>query len=209
MEQSQNIILDRAMAERHDHKSENGLARDARGRFLARDPGGRGNALRRSIHAVRTRPSRRDGWTAARRETFLAVLAETCNVTIACESVGMSDVGAYKLRRRDAAFRKAWRSALTEGYARLEIKLLERALIGEAKLREAIDATDAARAIDLLGRYSPRTAELLYRTHRTEALAADSAEPDADEPEDAKLIASIMAKLTVARATLIAEDGAA
>jgi hypothetical protein len=187
-----------------------------------RGPDGRFAALSRStavaptcggIQTVRrTARPRKDAWTPLLRERFLVTLAETCNVKMACAAAGKSDVGAYKLRQRDPSFRAAWRRALGEGYARLEIQLLERALIGEAKLREAIDVADPARAIDLLGRYSPRTAELLYRTHRAEALAGDAADDDDagdGEAERQGLIASIMAKLAAAEATLIAERGGA
>lgn len=185
--------------------------RDAKGRFLGRD--GHGSVPidpRPTRQAVRLQPIREDGWKPERRAKFLDVLAETCNVKMACAAVKMSDVGAYKLRRRDATFRRAWRKALAEGYAKLEVQLLERALIGEAKMRQAVEESDAARAVELLGRYSPRTAEMLYRTHRAEALAEDAAadEDDPDASEEEALVNSIMTKLVAARAALIAENAA-
>ena len=160
---------------------------------------------RARLQLVRARAPRKDGWSPQRREKFLGELAETCNVKLACAAVKMSDVGAYKLRRRDAGFRLAWRRALTEGYAKLEIQMLERALIGEVKMREAVIDVSPTRAIELLSRYSPRVAELLYRTHRAEALAAEADDSETEEADEAVLIDSIMAKLEVARESLIAE----
>ncbi|WP_380874215.1 hypothetical protein ACFB49_46480 [Sphingomonas sp. DBB INV C78] len=73
----------------------------------------------------------RDGaWSIKKRETFLAHLAVTCNVRASVRAVGMSETGLYKLRQRDAGFRAAWAEALAEGYDRLEMMALERALGG-------------------------------------------------------------------------------
>jgi hypothetical protein len=180
------------------------------GRFLAE----RGAPpTRGALQALQEKPVRRDGWSPARRTRFLSTLAATCNVTLACETAGMSDVGAYKLRQRDAAFRAAWRRALREGYARLESDLLQRALTGEAKLREAIgEAPSAEAAVTLIARYRPATAELLYRVHRAEALAeggdgGDGGDGGGDDGAKAKaaLIEKIMARLALARPTLIEE----
>ena len=59
-----------------------------------------------------TEPPKRDGWTRTRRRQFLKSLATTANVRRACTDVGLSRQAAYKLRRRDSAFARAWDSAL-------------------------------------------------------------------------------------------------
>ena len=51
-----------------------------------------------------TRRLREDGWTSRRRADFLAALAETGVVTIACRKTGMSAASAYALRCRDRRF---------------------------------------------------------------------------------------------------------
>ncbi|AGH51125.1 hypothetical protein G432_17035 [Sphingomonas sp. MM-1] len=73
---------------------------------------------------------RTGGWTEAKRETFLAHLAVTANVSASARLVGMGEPGAYKLRRRDADFRAAWKAALEEGLEHLEQVALQRALGG-------------------------------------------------------------------------------
>ena len=55
---------------------------------------------------------RHDGWTGARRRTFLDVLANTANVTAACAAVGKYKSGAYALKKRDAEFAAAWDDAI-------------------------------------------------------------------------------------------------
>lgn len=78
---------------------------------------------------IQAKKQRKDGWTKARRTTFLKVLAESCNVRMAARAVGMTG-GAYKLRHTDPAFALLWDEALAIGYDRLETMLLQRALAG-------------------------------------------------------------------------------
>ena len=65
-------------------------------------------------------------WTARVEARFLGALAATCNVKAACAEVGMSHGSAYGHRHRWRAFAEAWDAAIAEGYARIEIALLER-----------------------------------------------------------------------------------
>jgi len=62
--------------------------------------------------AVPVDKTRHDGWTQDRRRLFLEALANGHSVPRACERVGMSKVSAYKLRRRDPDFARAWSDAL-------------------------------------------------------------------------------------------------
>ncbi len=91
---------------------------------------------------------RKDGWTKARREGFFAVLSATCNVRASAAAMGMTDCGAYHVRRRDPVFAAQWREALAEGYGRLEQALMALALEGidpapaiEAGIEQARAAT--------------------------------------------------------------------
>ncbi len=68
--------------------------------------------------------------TDAQIETFFATLAETCNVVRSAKAAKINKSWAYRRRKRDAAFRSAWAEAVREGYAKLELVLLERAIKG-------------------------------------------------------------------------------
>lgn len=70
------------------------------------------------------RPTRHDGWTLARRQCFLAALGEGANISLAAPASGMSRQSAYVLRRRDAAFARAWDNALAELAARQQREAL-------------------------------------------------------------------------------------
>jgi hypothetical protein len=80
------------------------------------------------------------GATAAERETlhqnwraeFLAKLAETSNVSRACEHAGVSPSTVYDLRRRDTSFAGRWLDALCEGYDNLEMEMLYHLRNGES-----------------------------------------------------------------------------
>lgn len=56
--------------------------------------------------------TRHDGWTPARKILFFYELAACGSVRTACSEAGMSPEAAYKLRRRDALFARAWAAAL-------------------------------------------------------------------------------------------------
>jgi hypothetical protein len=58
---------------------------------------------------------RHDGWTFARRAQFLEALSHNGNVLAACARVGMSREAAYRLRRREPAFARAWAAAQMVG----------------------------------------------------------------------------------------------
>lgn len=150
--------------------------------------------------AVQTgRKPRRNGWTMERRTEFIRVLGETCNVRAAVRAAGMSVSSAYYLAYRDAAFRSAWRDAVGFAYHRLELEMLERALIGEERMRGALaEAATHTAALELLSRHPMRVAETLYRGHR--AKAVDWA-VDTDDGEDA--VAAIEARIATVRKRVV------
>jgi hypothetical protein len=69
---------------------------------------------------------------ARKQAEFLSALAMTSNVAASARTVKVQESTVYKLRQRDPAFRRAWGTALAEGYARLEMAMLERAIKGDA-----------------------------------------------------------------------------
>lgn len=62
---------------------------------------------------VPVRP-RRDGWTAERQVSFVALVRSGCSILEACRRVGLSSESFYRLSRRPDAesFRRAGRAAL-------------------------------------------------------------------------------------------------
>lgn len=192
-------------------------ARDKRGRFLpqqrksltdrrAEEPNE--CPQRSKVLALQRRDQHRpDGWTDDKRTGFLTVLSTTCNVSAACRAVDKSPQSAYVLRNRDATFRRGWRAAISQGYARLEVEMLERALIAEERVRGAIAEVETDREVlDILSKHPQRVAELLYRVHRQTALEFDGA---ADEdPDGEQALAEIRERVGRLRERIAAELGA-
>jgi hypothetical protein len=126
------------------------------------------------------------------RVYFLAALAETSNVTAACATSGASPSRAYKVRREDPAFARAWRDALFEGYENLEMEVLHRLRSGEADRKY-----DNANAIRLLAAHRETIArERARRDNRDEQAVLDSIDAMIDE----------MRERSAANAALLAED---
>ena len=83
------------------------------------------------------------------RAQFLAALAETSNVSAASAAAGVPAGRAYRLRRTEPDFARAWRAALLEGYENLEMEVLYRLRFGDPKDGEV--KFDNATALRLLG----------------------------------------------------------
>ena len=80
--------------------------------------------------APRRQAARKAGWTKAKELRFLEALSDTCNVRLSATRARVANGTVYKRRAKDAAFRDGWARALAQGYARLEIETLERAING-------------------------------------------------------------------------------
>lgn len=78
------------------------------------------------------RVPRRDGWTEEKQRRFIEALADTGQVRLAAEAVGLSATAAYKLRRapHGAAFARAWDAARSHAGSMLEDVAFERAIEG-------------------------------------------------------------------------------
>jgi len=125
------------------------------------------------------RPTSGRAWTKEKETRFLEMLAETCNVTRACDAVGMSTAGAYKRRRKNAAFRAAWVETISAAYQRLELVLLDRTFNGTEKIVTRRDGTE-----DRMREYPNGVGLSLLKMHRSTAqgpVAAPSAEDDIEE----------------------------
>ena len=108
-------------------------------------------------------------------ETFLITLGDSCNVARSARVAGFSASWAYRLRKRDAGFRRDWAEAVREGYAKLELVLLERAMKGTPR---AIMRRDGSIAI--IREYSTQLAVALLKKH-ADAAAEASYEHGEDE----------------------------
>ncbi len=125
---------------------------------------------------VAPRKSERDrDWTERRQKAFLDHLACSVNVRASARAVRMSEPSVYRLRARSPEFRAGWDVALREGYARLEVVMLERAISGTVK-----PILSAGKVAGEMTEYSDRLGLTLLAAHRAavhgdEAVAADPA----------------------------------
>lgn len=102
-------------------------------------------------------------WNQTRQQIFLEHLAASANVRASERRAGMSAGSAYRLRTQSPEFRAAWGVALKEGYERLELGMLERAISGTVK------RTEKDGAVTETIEYPERIQMLLYNAHRAAA----------------------------------------
>ena len=88
--------------------------------LVVKGTGGSGGGKRIQIARARVKQ-----WTPRVERRFLATLLATCNVKAACAEVGMTPASAYAHRRRWPRFAELWGEAIAEGYAHIEIALLQ------------------------------------------------------------------------------------
>lgn len=109
---------------------------------------------RRKGRRVQIARARLKQWTPRVEARFLATLAATCNVTASCAEVGMTPASAYAHRKRWRRFAELWDDAVADGYARIEIALLDNGLnlFSEQELppETPLRGMDVAQAIHLL-----------------------------------------------------------
>ena len=126
-------------------------------------------------------PGRRDGAPKNWRQTFLATLAESSNVTAAATSASISPSWVYKTRREDDAFARAWFSALCEGYDNLEMELLFRLRNGESKDPADKKYDNATGFRSLIAHRESVARERALRDNRNEQEVLDSIDAMIDE----------------------------
>ena len=66
-------------------------------------------------------------WSEEAEEAFFDHLAASCNVRASAEAVGFTTFTVYRQRRLRPDFAEKWQAALAQGYARLEMALVEAA----------------------------------------------------------------------------------
>ena len=135
------------------------------------------------------KPAKRD-WSQEKAMRFLGVLAETCNVSLACEGAGVSNSQAYRRRKSDAAFRAGWMDAIGAAYQRLELVLLERALNGTEKIVIKTDGRE-----ERMREYPNQIALTLLRMHRDTAIEAQTEVPVDDVEEIRKRLLGKLERL--------------
>lgn len=94
----------------------------------AKAPGGKaGRVVRQARAGGKAQVIRTDGkrWSQAAERAFLEELAATANVRAAAEAAGFSTTAIYRRRMRWPGFAAAWQACLEQGYARIEMQLLE------------------------------------------------------------------------------------
>lgn len=143
----------------------------------------------------------RGAWSKRKGDIFLRELAATCNVSAAGKIAGITSGQVYRRRSQDAAFRAGWNRALAEGYARLELMMLERSLNGT--LREVKRADGS---MGTMREYPDRIALVLLKMHRDRVVEIETL-PDDEEIE--KVRARIARKLEIVRQRLEAKRAAA
>lgn len=99
---------------------------DAGPRF--RTAGGEVHHVRLRDGRVQLRKAQPGKLTPAAEQAFLAALSATCNVRLSAAAVGASPRAFYRRRIQDAGFAREMRLALSQGYERLEMALLESGL---------------------------------------------------------------------------------
>lgn len=109
---------------------------------------------------VQKQPGRGRRWTQTKGQKFLEMLAATANVRAAFRAAGLSEGMVYRRRKTDPEFRAGWEAALGDGYAKLEIALLERAIHGIRK-----PVVPKGTEIVLVHEYSDRLAIALLTMH--------------------------------------------
>jgi len=136
---------------------------------------------------LKVRRASRQTITDEQIETFFATLADTCNVVRSAKAAGFAANWAYRRRKYDAAFRNGWAAAVGEGYSKLELVLLERAMKGTPKLVRTAKGSDR-----IMREYSTALAVALLRRH---AETADSVAQPPDEDELNEVRERILDKL--------------
>lgn len=89
------------------------------------------NKRTRITAGAKQRPRRQKAgsyfWDDAAEAIFFDTLAATCNVTASAQAAGFTTPTVYEHRRKRPGFADRWQAALEQGYARLEMTLLQAA----------------------------------------------------------------------------------
>jgi len=138
-------------------------------------------APRKRAPATKRKKKKPAAWTADKKAMFLAKLAATANVSASARACRMSESAVYRLRQRSAEFRAAWQTALREGYARLELMMLERAMHGVEK-----PVFHAGKQVGTYREYPDRNSMTLLTAHRGSVLGAVTTKEKPSDPAEVR-----------------------
>ncbi|MEA3040058.1 MAG: hypothetical protein QOE79_2571 [Sphingomonadales bacterium] len=132
------------------------------GKFAKADPT---SNFQPALKAPEAAPAEGKALTRRQKETiFFNELATVCNVSSALRVSGLASDSrsVYERRRTEPDFRRRWDEAVAEGYALLELEMLERARFGskrpkpETRVEKRLREVPTAVAMQLLRYYHSR-----------------------------------------------------
>ena len=113
-------------------------------------------------------------WSDEAEEAFFDHLGATCNVRASAAAVGFTTFTVYRQRRLRPEFRARWQAVLEQGYAALEMAMVQAAL-------DTFDGVDVERGDPAGDRPFPKmTVEQalnLLKLHRAEARGGEGGRP--------------------------------
>ena len=112
-------------------------------------------------------------WSNEREIAFLDHLSLSSNVAASERAALLTPGTAYRQRRKSPEFARAWDRALREGYGRLELAMLDRAINGTPVTITHKDGRVEDKIV-----YSERLETLLYTAHRAAVLGPGEANAD-------------------------------
>ena len=125
-------------------------------------------------------------------DIFFETLADTCNVALSAKAARFAPSWAYRKRRLDSAFRARWGQAVREGYAKLELVLLERAMSGTPKAVRTRGGDDS-----IIREYSNTLAIALLRRHAETVDGLEGTEMPGSDADELRI--KILAQLDLLR----------
>lgn len=135
--------------------------------------------------------ARSDGWSRVKEKRFLETLAETCNASEAARAAKMSRASAYRRRRDDAAFARAWDEAIDIGYAEIEAMLMREALYGSEVEELTLDGEGMLKGRKVKKARNLGVAMRLLAMHRDAVEKRRAARDHAMRPDSPEAIAQV------------------
>ena len=144
--------------------------------------------------------ARKNSWTKAKQEAFLAELGATCNIAAALRKVKKSRSGLDRLRQRDAGFRARLEETVSRAYGDLELFTLKKMMDGTVKTVTKPDG-----GVETVHEYPLHLAVQLLRLHKDRA---PGTEPDLVTEDKEAVVARLVRKIGAVRRRLEKEAAA-
>lgn len=138
-------------------------------------------------------------WGRETEEIFFDELAQTANITHAAQMAGKTTRSARYRRRVCPDFAARWLEALSEGYAMLELLMLNHALHGVDRVETMRDAKGKVKQEKTVRSYPHIVAMRLLQAHREEVERYRAIEmtPVAHDPASVERIRAEMARIRI------------